>query len=41
MHHTKTKGYLGVLKAQVDMHQQGYQILKPLTEHAPFDLVIY
>jgi len=41
MHHTKEKGDLGVLKAQADLHQQGYQILIPLTEHAPFDLVIY
>jgi len=41
MHHTKDKGDLGVLKAQADLHQQGYQILIPLTEHAPFDIVIY
>jgi len=41
MHHTKEKGDLGVLKAQADLHQQGYQILIPLTEHAPFDVVIY
>jgi len=41
IHHTKQKGDLGVLKAQVDLHQQGFQILNPLTEHAPFDLVIY
>ena len=40
-HHTKEKGYLGVLKAQVDLHQKGYRILVPQTEHAPFDLVIY
>ena len=41
IHHTKKKGDLGVLKAQVDLHQQGFEILNPLTEHAPFDLVIY
>lgn len=41
MHHTKDKGDLGVLKAQADLHQQGYQILIPLTEHAPFDIVIH
>lgn len=41
MHHTKDKGDLGVLKAQADLHQQGYQILIPLTEHAPFDIAIY
>ena len=41
MHHTKEKGDLGVLKAQVDLHQQGWMILLPNTEHAPFDLVGY
>lgn len=40
-HHTKSKGDLGVLKAKLDLHQQGYLILNPETEHAPFDLVIY
>ena len=40
-HHTKTKGDLGVLKAQVDLYEKGYLILTPQTEHAPFDLVIY
>ncbi len=40
-HHTKTKGDLGVLKAQVDLAEQGYTILIPLSEHAPFDFVAY
>jgi hypothetical protein len=40
-HHTKHKGDLGVLKAQVDLFEQGFTILAPLTEHAPFDLVAY
>lgn len=40
-HHTKTKGDLGVLKAQLDLYQKGYMILLPYTEHAPFDLVAY
>ena len=40
-HHTKDKGDLGVLKAQVSLYEQGYSILLPLTEHAPFDLVAY
>jgi hypothetical protein len=40
-HHTKNKGDLGVLKAQVDLFEKGYLILQPQTEHAPFDLVIY
>jgi hypothetical protein len=41
MHHTKKKGDLGVLKAQLDMFEQGFVILNPVTEHAPFDLVAY
>jgi hypothetical protein len=40
-HHTKTKGDLGVLKAQLDLYEKGYLILTPNTEHAPFDLVAY
>ena len=40
-HLTKSKGDLGVLKAQVDLHQKGYLILLPHTEHSPFDLVVY
>ena len=40
-HHTKTKGDLGVLKAQIDLFEQGFTILVPLTEHLPFDLVAY
>lgn len=41
MHHTKEKGDLGVLKAQLDLFEQGFLVLNPLTEHAPFDLVAY
>jgi hypothetical protein len=40
-HHTKDKGDLGVFKAQADLAAQGFMVLLPLTEHAPFDLVIY
>ena len=40
-HHTKQKGDLGVLKAQVDLFEQGFSVLVPMTEHAPFDLVAY
>lgn len=40
-HHTKNKGDLGVLKVKLDLYQQGFLILNPETEHAPFDLVIY
>ena len=41
LHHTKTKGDLGVLKAQVDLFEQGFMVCLPQTEHAPFDLVAY
>jgi len=40
-HHTKEKGDLGVLKAQVDLFEQGFAIFSPQTEHSPFDLVAY
>lgn len=40
-HHTKNKGDLGVLKVKLDLFLQGYLVLVPETEHAPFDLVIY
>ncbi len=41
MHHTRQKGDLGVLKAQLDLFEQGFMILNPVTEHAPFNLVAY
>ena len=40
-HHTKDKGDLGVLKAQIDLFEQGFTVCLPLTEHAPFDLLAY
>ena len=40
-HHTKDKGDLGVAKAYADLVGQGYTVLFPATEHAPFDLVAY
>jgi len=40
MHHTKEKGDLGVLKAQLDLFNKGFTVCTPLTEHAPFDLVV-
>jgi len=40
-HHTKNKGDLGVLKAQVDLAEQGFAVLLLLTEHQDFDLVAY
>jgi PD-(D/E)XK endonuclease len=39
-HHTKSKGDLGVLKAQLDLYEKGYFVCVPLTEHSSFDLVI-
>lgn len=41
LHHTKNKGDLGVLKAQADLCSKGYLVCVPLSEHAPFDLVIF
>ncbi len=40
-HHTKDDGDLGVLKAQIDLFEQGFTLFVPLTEHCPFDLVAY
>jgi hypothetical protein len=40
-HHTKDKGDLGVAKAFADLVGQGFTVLLPATEHAPFDLVAY
>ena len=41
VHHTKSKGDLGVAKAYCDLVEKGYMVLFPSTEHAPFDLVAY
>ena len=41
MHHTKDKGDRGVMEVQLDLFKQGWMILHPQTEHAPFDLVAY
>lgn len=41
VHHTKDKGDVGVAKALADLVGKGYQVLLPLTEHAPFELVAY
>lgn len=40
-HHTKSKGDLGVLKAQAVLCVKGFLVCLPLSEHAPFDLVAY
>lgn len=39
-HHTKTSGDIGVLKAQLDLYCRGFFVSLPMSEHAPFDLVI-
>ena len=41
VHHTKNKGDLGILKAQLDLFKQGYSLYFPLSEHEPFDIVAY
>jgi hypothetical protein len=38
-HHTKDKGDLGIAKVHADLVSQGFTVLFPATEHAPFDLV--
>ena len=35
-HHTRQKGDPGVLKAQLDLFEQGFVVLNPITEHTPF-----
>lgn len=40
MHHTKNKGDIGVTKAIADLTNQNYIVSLPISEHAPFDLLI-
>jgi hypothetical protein len=40
-HHTKDKGDLAIAKVHADLVGQGFTVLFPATEHAPFDLVAY
>src|SRR5574343_528835 len=40
MHHTKTKGDIGVAKAIASLVEQGFNVALPLTEHAKYDLII-
>jgi hypothetical protein len=40
-HHTKNKGDLGLVQAQLDLVKKGYGVLLPITEHEAFDLVAY
>lgn len=40
-HHTKEKGDIGNLKIMADLAAKGFKVLVPLSEHLPFDLVVY
>lgn len=40
-HHTKAKGDLAVAKVVADLTEKGFDILLPLSEHLPFDLVAH
>lgn len=40
-HHTKEKGDLGVFKVEADLASKGFVILRPMSEHTPFDVVAY
>lgn len=40
-HHTKEKGDLAVAKIIADLTEKSYDILLPLSEHLPFDLIAY
>ena len=41
MHHTKDKGYFWLLKVCCDLSEKGFKILTPMSEHLPFDIVVY
>lgn len=40
-HHTKEKGDIAVTKIIADLTEKGYDILLPISEHLPFDLIAY
>lgn len=40
-HHTKDKGDIAVTKVIADLTEKGYDILLPISEHLPFDLIAY
>jgi hypothetical protein len=40
-HHTKEKGDIAVAKIIADLTEKGYDILLPISEHLPFDLIAY
>lgn len=41
LHHTKDKGDLALMYAQLRLTEMGYFILLPVSEHLPFDLIAY
>ena len=40
-HHTKEKGDLGLMYAQLDLCKKGFKVFLPTSEHTPFDLIAY
>lgn len=40
MHHTKTVGDLAELKVAARFAEKGYFVSRPLSEHAPYDLIV-
>jgi len=40
-HHTKEKGDIAVTKVIADLTEKGYDILLPISENLPFDLIAY
>ena len=40
-HHTKDKADVAVAKVIADMSAKGYSMFIPISEHLPFDLVVY
>jgi len=40
-HHTKEKGDIAVTKIIADLTEKGFDILLPISEHLPFDLIAY
>lgn len=40
-HHTKEKGDIAVTKIIADLTEKGYDILLPISENLPFDLIAY
>lgn len=41
MHHTCSKGDIGVARAIADLTERGYDVLLPVNSTSPFDLVIH